>query len=198
MIITQVGEIGVHWGERTIVLRPSLYAMSRLGEPQEIVRVFSSVMGEDSDERLGDALATLFACTEEDVSDLFGHWSETGYVPGAIPAADVIHLARCLLRHGVVGALPELEHRPGDEGPEYVSEFDARMHVSIAMAHLGLSERDSWNITMTALVGALRAKFPRPESTAPGAKAPSKDEHQATMAWFERVELARREKQGAH
>lgn len=198
MILTSIGEIGVHWGERTIVLRPSLYAMSCLGEPREIVRVFSSVMGGHSTERLSDALATIYACAEEDVAEVFGYWAENGFVPGLVTPEDVIHLARCLLKHGIVGDLPEPERKPGDDPPEYINEFDARTHVSIAMAHLGLSERDSWNVTMTALVGALRAKFPRPESTAPGAKAPSKAEHEATMDWFDRVELARKAKKGVH
>lgn len=193
MILTSIGEIGVHIGDRTIILRPSLYAMSRLGEPLEIVRVFSSVMGGPSDKLIGDALAAIYACTEEDVSEIFGYWSDTGYVPGSVPVTDVIHLARCLLKHGVVGALPDLPGKPGSE-PEYVNEFDARSHVAIAMAHLGLDERDAWNITMTALVGALRAKFPRVESDEPGAKAPTKEQHQATMEWFERVEAARNKK----
>lgn len=197
MILTSIGEIGVHWGERTIVLRPSLYAMSRLGGPKEIVRVFSSVMGDHSDDRLGDALAAIYACTEEDVSDVFGHWSDAGYMPGSVPVIDVLHLARCLLKHGVVGALPEMPGKPGEE-PEYVGEFDARAHVSLAIAHLGMSEQDAWRTTMTALVGALRAKFPRPESNEPGAKAPTKEQHQATMDWFERVEAARKQNQGAH
>lgn len=198
MILTSIGEIGVHSGERTIVLRPSLYAMSCLGDPKEIVRVFASVMGGESKERFSDALATVYACTEGEIDWLVGHWSESGYVPGAMPPENVIHLARCLLKHGIAGDLPAPERKPSDDPPEYINEFDARTHVSIAMAHLGLSERDSWNITMTALVGALRAKFPRPESTSPGAKAPTKEQHQATMDWFERVEAARNRNRGVH
>lgn len=197
MILTGIGEIGVHQGERTIVLRPSLYAMTRLGEPMDIVRVFSSVMGGDSPERFGDALGTLYACTDEDISGLFGYWSEAGYMQGIAPISDIIPLARCLLKHGVVGALPELPRRADDE-PQFLREFDARANVALAMAHLGMSERDAWNTTMTVLVGTLRAKFPRPESQSPGAKAPSKEEHEETMEWFERIEAARKRKQGAH
>ena len=197
MILTSIGEIGVHWGERTIVLRPSLYAMSCLGEPMEIVRVFASVMGGESEERFSDALATLYACAQEDVSEVFGHWSEKGYVVGAVPVGDILPLARCLLKHGIVGAVPQLPRRADDE-PQFIREFDARANVALAMAHLGMSERDAWNTTMTVLVGTLRAKFPRPESDSPGARAPSKEEHEATMEWFERIEAARKSKQGAH
>ncbi|OAE52880.1 glycoprotein [Achromobacter insolitus] len=193
MILTEIGEVGVYAGEAHYVLRPSLYAMSRIGPPAEIVSVYASVMGEAPP--VIDALGVIYACSGDDLTEIFGHVAaeESGgltYVPGRAPVEHIVHIARCLLKHGVTGALPELPRRPGDE-PEYVKEFDARAHVALAMAHLSMSEREAWDTTMTALVGALRAKFPRPESNAPGSKAPSKEEHEATMEWFERVECAR-------
>lgn len=199
MILTEVGEIGVHAGEALHVLRPSLYAMSRIGSPAEIVAVYAAVMVDAP--AVIDALGVVYACCDDDLTDIFGHVEAAAdgggltYRPGRAPVEHVVHIARCLLKHGVTGALPELPRRPDDE-PEYVKEFDARAHVALAMAHLGMSEREAWNITMTALVGALRAKFPRPESNSPGARAPTKGEHEATMAWFDRVEAARRKKQG--
>ena len=57
------------------------------------------------------------------------------------------------------------------------------------MAHLGIGERDAWAMTMTSLVAALRAKFPQPKSA-----SPTVEEHDATMAWFERVQAMRGEK----
>ncbi len=200
MILTEVGEIGVHAGEALYVLRPSLYAMSRIGSPAEIVAVYAAVMADTP--AVIDALGVVYACCDNDLTDIFGHVEPAAdgggltYVPGRAPVEHVVYIARCLLKHGVTGALPELPRRPDDE-PEYVKEFDARAHVALAMAHLGMSEREAWNITMTALVGALRAKFPRPESNAPGARAPTKEEHEATMAWFDRVEAARNKKQGS-
>lgn len=201
MILTEIGEIGITAGDRRYKLRPSLYAMSQLGEPAGIVEMFASVMADASPSQLMDALVVVNACSEEDVSELFGYWSygETGgeYVPGAVPPADIIHLARCLLKHGITGALPDLPRKAGHE-PEYVREFDARGHASLAMAHLGMTTADAWQMTMTELVGAMRAKFPQTDSSAPGSRAPSLDEHEATLAWYERVEEARRQKQGPH
>ncbi len=200
MILTEVGEVGVHAGEALYVLRPSLYAMSRIGSPAEIVAVYAAVMADAP--AVIDALGVVYACCDDDLTDIFGHVEAAAdgggltYLPGRAPVEHVVHIARCLLKHGVTGALPELP-RPPDDEPAYVKEFDARAHVALAMAHLGMSEREAWNITMTALVGALRAKFPRPESNAPGARAPTKEEHEATMAWFERVEAARNKKQGS-
>ncbi len=193
MILTDIGEVGVHAGERTHVLRPSLYAMSRLGEPAEIVALFVSVMGEAP--AMADALAVLYACSEDDLSPMFGameiQCDRVVYVPGLADPAQIIPIARCLLRHGVTGALAPLPRAAGDE-PEYVQEFDARAHVALAMAHLGIRERDAWQMTMTSLVGALRAKFPQ---QAPGASAPSIEETEAALEWHDRV-LAKKSQRG--
>ncbi len=196
MILTSIGEVGVHVGERAYVLRPSLYAMSQLGEPSEIVALYAAMMGEQPDMR--DALAVIYACSDDDLTEVFGVW-EAGsdgfaYRPGLADPAALVPLARCLLKHGITGALPELP-RPADAEPEYVHEFDARQHVALAMAHLGVSERDAWQMTMTSLVGALRAKFPQVQSDAPGARAPSVDEMEEVLAWHDRILMAKERQQ---
>lgn len=195
-ILTDIGEIGIHAG-RDVVLRPSLAAIASLGEPREIVEVFARVMSGDH----MDSLGVLFACADEDVSDIFGAYEVRDdairYVPGAAPAAHVVPLAQHLMRHGVVGVAKPLPRR-ADAEDQYLTEFDAKGHAALAMAHLGLTEREAWAMTMTGLVAALRAKFPPSAKDSPGARAPTKEEHDATMEWFERVEAARRAKQGAH
>lgn len=209
MILTEIGEVGVYVGDQVVRLRPSLYAISRLGDPVEIVETFATVMGGAEDEaqarRLFQAaLGVIYSCARDDVdlSSVFGTYETISgsleYVPGAAPAEHVVPLARCLLKHGVTGALPPLPRRPGDDEPVYVKEFVARDHVAMAMAHLGVSERDAWDLTMTGMVGALRAKFPPAESNAPGAKAPTKEQHDATMAWFDRIEAKRKAAKGYH
>ncbi|MDF3863460.1 DUF6246 family protein [Pseudomonas denitrificans (nom. rej.)] len=187
----------MHIGDDLFVLRPSLYAMSQIGQPAEIVDVFVRVMADAGGEKgiadqFGDALAVLHACADRDMSAVFGYFDETlKYVPGAADVAHIIPLARCLLRHGVTGAIPPLPRR-ADEEPEYLREFVARDHVALAIAHLGLSEREAWAMTMTGLVSSMRAKFPQIESNAPGARAPTKEEHEATMDWFDKIEAKRK------
>lgn len=209
MILTEIGEVGVYTADGVVRLRPSLYAMSRLGEPAEIVETYATVMGEAVDDAQAGrlfqaALGVIYACSDEDADPaaVFGTYDTSDgalrYVPGAAPAEHVVPLARCLLKHGITGALPTLPRRPGDEEPQYVKEFIARDHVALAMAHLGVSEREAWNLTMTGMVGALRAKFPPAESNAPGAKAPTKEQHDATMAWFDKIEAKRKAAKGVH
>ena len=191
-ILTEAGEVGVHVRGHCYVLRPSLAAMSRLGDPAEIVNMFASVMTGNRQ----DALAVLFACSDDDLSGVFGYHdaSETGiqYVPGEADPEHIVPLAQHLVKHGITGVQPEQKGAKG----EYVKEFRAVDYVSMAVAHLSMSSVDAWQMTMTEFVGALRAKFP-PEKQ-PGDKAPTKEEHTQTMAWYERVEAARKAKKGAH
>lgn len=202
MVLTQIGEIGISFDSREYLLRPSLYAMTQIGEPAEIVRVYASVMSERPHaEQFSDALAVIYACAEDEMPALFGGIVADGqalrYEPGEAPAEHVLPLARCLMKHGITGALPELPRKAGQE-QEFVGEFDARAHVSLAIAHLGMSSAEAWRMTMTELVGALRAKFPPVNGGGPGALAPSSEEHEAAMDWFERVEAARSKAQGGH
>ena len=78
MILTEIGEIGVMVGDNSYKLRPSLYAMSTLGSPDEIVEVYSRVM---LDESLEDALAVIYACSNDDLSGVFGTLSYVDGVP---------------------------------------------------------------------------------------------------------------------
>lgn len=193
----------MHVGNDLYVLRPSLYAMSQIGQPVEIVDVFVRVMAEAAGtkgvvDQFADALAVIHACADQDVTSIFGHFDEAlAYIPGIADEAHILPLARCLLRHGVTGAMPPLPRR-ADEEPEYLQVFVARDHVAIAIAHLGLSEREAWAMTMTGLVSAMRAKFPQIESNAPGARAPTKEEHEATMDWFDKIEAKRRARLGGN
>lgn len=197
MILTDIGEIGVHTAAGQYILRPSLYAMTQIGTPAEIVDVFARVMGEaftprQQDDQLADALHVVKSCSEDDLSAVFGEYDELlRYRPGIAPVDHLLPLARCLMKHGVTGSLPPLPRQNDDES-NYTGEFVARDHVAIAIAHLGLTEREAWQMTMTGLVSALRAKYPPSASNAPGAKAPSAAQHAETMAWFEKVEAKKK------
>lgn len=197
MILVDIGEIGVTTGANFHKLRPSLYAISQLGTPEEILALYESLMGPEP--RLLDALAVIHACAEDDVSDAFGCLvparrpgaQGVRYKPGAARLIDIVLIARSLLRHGISGALPPDEQQD-DDAPEPTG-FDARAYVALAMAHLGASSRDAWQMTMTELVGAMRAKFPPVKDANPRMTA---EEYEATMDWADRVEEARRKQNG--
>ncbi len=197
MILTDIGEIGVHVADKTYLLRPSFYAMSQLGSPKDIVETYALVMADIENERVKwqqfqDALFVIGVCCEDDLDNVFGYFNERmKFVQKKVPQADILALARCLLKHGVTGAQEPLPKKP-DEEPEYLTEFKASDSVAIAMAHLGIDERKAWNMTMTSLVSAMRSKFPVPKDESPGSKAPTKEQHESTMDWFEVIKARRK------
>lgn len=200
MILTDIGEVGVHWDGRELVLRPSLYAMSQVGSPAEIVATYARLMDWEPSEPLPmvDALSVLFACGDADeVAEVFGvlEAGEDGkfhYTPGKVIPEDAIHIARCLIKHGVTGALPPPEEKVGEER-EFVGEFDARGMVAMAMAHLGLNEREAWAMTMTGMIGALRAKYPPPPSER---GKMTRKEFDEAMEWLDKVDAQRKREAG--
>lgn len=199
MILTDIGEIGVHYKGNTYILRPSLYAMTQIGDKKEILLSYAIVMSEFTDKKskwrqFNEALAVINSCSEVDLSEVFGYLNEKRkYVKKAANYTDVIAIARSLLKHGITGAQEPLKNKEPDQST-YTNEFKASEHVSLAMAHLGITEKEAWNMTMTSLVGAMRAKFPEPESNEPGSKAPTKEQHEATMEWFEKIQRKRGQK----
>lgn len=205
MILPDIGEIGVHVGNDVHVLRPSLYAMTRIGPPAYIVEVYASVMlegltGRPAEIQMGCAYEVMQACSEDDITHLIGYYEQDDgvgkfkYVPGLIPPSEMLLLARCLVRHGVTGSVEPLPREEGeDDKDDYASEFDARRHVANAIAHLGMSERDAWNTTMTALVDALRAKYPPVDGKdKKQGKPPTSAEFDAAMDWADKIEAKRK------
>lgn len=204
-ILTDIGEIGVTYGENTYILRPSLYAMSQIGEPIDIIDYYSCLMSEYGDmyerrRQFDIALLVLHTCCtdDEDVSHIFGFYDESGkFVEGECKKESVLPLARILIKHGVVGSLPPLPKK-GNEPDEYMKEFSARDHAALAMAHLGVSEDAAWNMTMTSLVAGLRAKFPQVAADTVSGRAPTQEQTKATMDWFAKIEAKRKKKSGVH
>lgn len=205
-ILTEIGEIGLEYQGREYRLRPSLAAMARIGTPAEIVEVFGLVLGGPPEptgnpvldrprwrawgrEQFRAALSVLHACCDDDLSPLIGWTTERmTYRPGAMPAANITVLARELLRHGVIGDVPTDPRQP--KRGKFSPEFHARDFAALAMAHLGLSEAEAWQMTMTSFILAMRAKFPPPETPTKD-DAPSEEAHDATMAWLAAVNAKR-------
>jgi hypothetical protein len=187
--IVSIGEIGVSAGDREFLFRPSLSAMDSLGSPAEIVEKFTALFEPPKInpfwpsqsyrawERDVTSIAydVLVACCEDDVTGLIGHMGTRwgSFVLGAMPPQDMVHLARSLMRHGIIGLKPE--GLPAKPVKEYTAEFNAREFVSQAIAHLGMSTAEAWNLTMTEFSGAMQSKFGKPETL-------PVDEHDDAMA----------------
>ena len=204
-VITDSGQAVIRAGGREIFLNPSFLAMSRIGAPEDIVRLFVTVhAGHYPTHRISepsimrDVLARCFAemaaaaarvvtaCCTENISHLIGTYRVTTkgklfYRPGLLPVTDVIELARHLIRHGVMGDQPP-EQLKGQK-KEYSSNFDARSFVYTAVAHLGTSEADAWSMTMTSFRAAMNAKFPAKEKD----KVPTEEAYDEVMDWADKM-----------
>lgn len=209
--LTAVGEVGIEYKGRSYLLRPSLFSMTRIGTPQEIVETFGIVLGGEPEGhpvfapdaakrwramRFETCLHVIRSCCDDDVAPLIGGMvpSSTGrgirYQPGAMDMEAVLAIARCLMRHGVVGNAKRDTSKPVDE-EDFNAEFVAADFVAHAIAHLGMPAAEAWQMTMTTFHGAMRAKFPAP----PGGKPPkphTPKQYDATMARLEKINALRR------
>lgn len=186
----------MHVGNDVHILRPSLYAMSRIGSPAYIVEVCAVLLtggltGKAALIQKGYAIDVLTACCDNDISEITGYYEYgDNFVQRLMDDTAIITLARCLIQHGVIG-VNKVIPKSIDAEDDYVQEFDAKAHVAAAIAHLGMSEKDAWNMTMTGLVEALRSKFPPSAKDSPGQNAPSKADHEAAMEWFDAIKAKR-------
>lgn len=187
-VLTSIGEIGITAKSRDFLFRPSLYAMSLLDDPvKTFAEIHSPLATVDSERaRFLAAINVLEVCCEQDISFLVG---QTGskldrWMPGAVNHKNCIILASALIRHGLIG--PSLDDENIDAPPKKYSEkFDPSGIVALAIAHLGMSENDAWNMTVTGFVMAMRAKFPPAPSTRPTLK-----EYDSMMDWLDKVNAA--------
>lgn len=186
MILADIGEIGVYFEGREFILRPSLYAMSRVGTKTEIVDVFMRVFDGD----LAYSLAVIQACADEDIQDVFGAIDENHFFNEMFASTgEIVVIAQSLLKHGIIGDIERAKKDVGDND-EYSQEFDARAYVMLAVAHLGISEREAWSMTMTSIVGALQAKYPVIEDK----KKVSDEVIKESSDWFDELKKARETK----
>lgn len=220
-VITEIGEQGVTLPSgRSMRFRPSLYAMTQIGSPREIVEVFTAlheppIFGEsmpwDCDflkqqmqkinaRRARDhwrhmlflSWQVMYACAESDPKEFIGEPGEkyASYRMGAIEPEIMLVMARSLLHHGLIGPrqnVPQSDGKDAEPAAERrgAQEFDAMAFVSKAVAHLGVSEDEAWNMTLTSFGSHWAAKFGEHKEKR------HSDEHDQTMRWLKEVNKAR-------
>lgn len=191
------GEIGVTLDDADVLFRPSLLAISSIGSPKDIIEAFVHLLdpprtSAQAARQFRLALHVLSCCADspDHLDALLGYYDDSMvYHPGAMPPDDIVTIAQHLIRHGVAGVSPKGEE-PMVKG-EPMREFDAGKFASMAVAHLGMSESDAWNLTMTSLLSALRSKFPPDKSSAASI---TEKQYTDSMDWLRRVNAQRNAK----
>ncbi|ENA0807216.1 DUF6246 family protein [Providencia rettgeri] len=204
-VLTDVGQIAVIVDGKPYHLIPSFSAMARLSQNSttRLTDIFVTVHGGRFPNLKNPMLAksaeaicfanmvmeckeVIEKCCNEKVSALIGNLSVNrkgwlSYREGRLKLQDIITLARHLMRHGIMG-----DQKPDeDEDPQgkFTNEFDPRVYVYLAVAHLGISEQEAWGMTMTGFRAAMEAKFPRSEKD----KIPSNKRYEEAMDWADKI-----------
>ena len=190
--LKEIGEIGIsdsREGGKDFLLRPSFAAMARLGEPAEIVRIYGTVNGSDTqqllvscvgalkcipawvspsfnllaDRLLSAAMLVVQSCCEEDLTAIIGEWKGWSryvvYRPGMMPRNDIVVIAQQLMQHGVIGKA-KVRRLQRHESGETTSEFRAFDYISAARSHFGMGRDEAAALTMTEFQLLLAAKYP--------------------------------------
>lgn len=182
MANTYAGEVGVTWGERDYLFRPSFAAIASLGDPKHLLSMLSRIQREGMDGYIA-ALAVLDACHvgDGDLSRLIGYFKEVKsrlrYVLGSMPPSDVHILGARLAVSGMIGE-PRVRKGNKDNPAAY---FDPAEFVGAAQAHLGVSADEAWDMTMVEFQRAIDAKFP-PSEADKAKELPSEAESEAAIA----------------
>lgn len=190
--LIDIGELSVsdsRDGGQDYLLRPSFEAMTRIGTPAEIVRVYATIHGSDvaklleactdtlrripdwlspsfnrsAEKVLSTCMHVLQACCEDDMTPMIGEWKgwrhSVVYRPGQMPKNDIIVLAQHLMQHGVVGKAKVRQLQRHETG-ERTTEFKAFDYISAARSHFGMSRSEASQLTMTEFQMLLAAKYP--------------------------------------
>ncbi|OVZ99009.1 hypothetical protein CBW53_03125 [Yersinia frederiksenii] len=208
--IIEVGQAIINVNGKDYFFNPSFLAMSKIGTPEQIVKAFVSVHGGNYPNKLidypyinkyvinklnsplygssvlQDAIIIMQSCCDDDISNITGYYTFSSrnkyiYHRGLFDIKAIIVMACHLIKHGTIGDKPPKIDKK--EKAVYSSEFNAIEYVSLAVAHLGYSESEAWNMTMTSLNAALNAKFPQKEK----AKIPTKEEYDEMSAWADSI-----------
>ncbi len=171
MIITDIGQVGISTPSGQYILTPTLAAIASL---KDAVDLYLDISDPSTPHawRVECAHRVIIACSnDKSISQFLGMQVQgkprlrrgvlvKNYSPVFIDDIHAVCIAESLLYHGMVG---HVEHKAPPSGEAYSSTFDPMTWVSAVVAHLGLSERDAWNMTMTSVLNAMKTKYPPSE-----------------------------------
>ena len=171
---TSIGEVVISLEDgREFLLRPSFYALNKIGSPQEIEETIDACVDALSNtskkpDWYFSVMRVLHCClvgNASDAFDLFGYLDEDlTFIKGKVHITQCIILANNLLKWGVLGN-PGKRAKKSSGGKKEL--FDPQQFVGSAIAHLGLSKNDAWDLTMTEFQRAIEAKYPDDPSKEP-------------------------------
>lgn len=175
---------GLEW-----TFTPSLGRIASLESPEGIVRLFADLHNDARAEATARYILACL-CDQDDATPLIG-WvgGDLSSVPGAMPPAELVLIARHLMVHGIVGeSRPGADRGEAEQGGRYSERFDASEFIALARVHLGMSASDAEALSMTELQRLLAIKFPQ---SAKERDVPTRAEYEAGMAAMRAIQAAK-------
>lgn len=178
MVITSIGQVGIKTPDTHYILTPSLAAIASLDEPTDL---YLDLVAPDTPDayRVQVAHDVITACSnDKSITRYLGMQRRgkprmrngvvtTQYTSAYVDDLHAVAIAESLLFHGMVG---KVEHKAPPSGDAYTNKFNPLEWVCTIVAHLGLSERDAWGMTMTSALNMLKTKYPPSEKEQARAK----------------------------
>lgn len=170
-----IGEAAIYVDGQEVILRPSFANMQKIGTPEEIKETlwdcFNALQKQQAGLELhySDILpcSIVFDACGGDLIDskVFGQLSVSDdkieWIAGVEPIDNLIVMANHLLSWGINGKPSKGRLRKAaneKDGKEYL--FDPLEFVGAAVAHLGMSTEDAWNLTMVEFQRIMDSKYP--------------------------------------
>ena len=174
---TFIGEAALYVGEREYILRPSFLSMSQIGDDESLIGYASwinmaMIKLKSAPETIGvldmsTAIFIIQCCCDEDIPELGciigSDWSgKLFYKESDVCARDLIVIADHLVRYGINGVETQRSITAKRFGSKNKSngEFKIAEFVASAIAHLKLSAKDAWQLTMAEFQLAIDSLYP--------------------------------------
>lgn len=173
---TSIGEVGLAIEGRDYRLRPSFLSMSAIGESGDLVSIASWINSAKlkldfephkiSVLDMSTAIFIIQCCCDKEISELGciigSDWTgKLFYKEGAVSGHDLIVIADHLIRFGINGIETQRSKnaaRFSDKKNKFI--FKVTEFVASAIAHLKLSAKDAWDLTMPEFQLAMDSLYP--------------------------------------
>ena len=171
MVITAIGQVGIDTPTKKYILTPTLAAIASLDDPVETYLDLAD-NNTSHEWRVQCAHNVILACSDDKSINQYLGLQIIGkprlrrgvvvrqYNEHYIDDVHAVCIAESLLYHGMVG---KVEYKAPVSSDAYSNEFNPLQWVSAVVAHLGLSERDAWGMTMTSILNTMKTKYPPSE-----------------------------------
>lgn len=171
MIITDIGQVGISTPSGQYTLTPSLAAIASMTDPVEMYSDLTSP-NTPHEWRVQVAHDVIMACVDDKSIKQYLGMRQIGkprlrkgvvvrkYSSVYVTDEHAVIIAENLLYHGMIG---KIEHKTTPKESDFTSTFKPIEWMTAVVAHLGIAERDAWQMTMTSILSALKTKFPPSE-----------------------------------